>query len=333
MAFPGNRTADMPWFFEASPGVTTIARKRDSELPLPQQRQNVVRVARPDIKRILITGASSGLGEALTRVLARQRHQLGLVARRDDRLQSLESELSATAAEIEVIPADLANEDSAALAVCAMIERFGAIDVLINNAGIGLPEFYGRADPDQLREQIAVNLTAPILLTRHALASLLETRGVVINIGSGTTTVANPVFGVYGATKAGLRYWNDALRREYSAQRLRVCYVDLGPVDTTFFEAVERRANGKVPLGTRAPHDGLYNAVRDRPPAVMTAGVEVAAQRIARLVTRPRRRLTLLRRVIWPLRIVGLAFQLSPVLGDLAVSGMIRRVDREQGWE
>jgi uncharacterized protein len=288
-------------------------------------------MSRPKPKRILITGASSGLGEALAYEFAQQGHRLGLVARRADRLRDLALKLTEQGAEVEALPADLSCEASPAAVVSSMIDRFGGIDVLINNAGIGLPEFFGKADPAQLREQVVVNFTAPLLLTRYALPSLLETQGIVINIGSATTTAANPVFGVYGATKAALAYWNDALRREYPPRRLRVCYVDLGPIDTTFFEAVERRANSDVPLGTRPPYDGFYNAVRDRPPPLITAPVATAAQRIARLATYPKRRLTVLKRVVWPLRAAGFLFRVCPPLGDAAVSAMIRRVDRERG--
>ena len=86
--------------------------------------------------------------------------------------------------------------------------------MLINNAGLGLPTQFADAEPEQLARQIAVNFTAPLLLTRLSLPSLIERRGMLINIGSAITGVANSALGAYGATKAGLAYWNDALRRE-----------------------------------------------------------------------------------------------------------------------
>ncbi len=283
-------------------------------------------------KCILITGASSGLGEALARVLAKQRHRLGLVSSAEkwpSDWRLLRRELARRIwADVEPIVADLSLETTPAAVVAAMTARFGTIDVLINNAGIGLPEFFGGADPARLRQQIAVNLSAPLLLTRHALPLLLSVRGTVVNIGSATTNAANPVFGVYGATKAGLLYWNDALRREFRSRGLHVCYVDLGPVDTGFFEAVERLVTDDVPLGTQPTHDGLYNPVRDRPPRFMTASAAEAARRIARLVAHPRRRLTLLKRVVWPMRVVRVVFDLVPGLADLAISSSIRRIER-----
>jgi short-subunit dehydrogenase len=283
-------------------------------------------------RTILITGASSGLGAALALALAPHGHRLALTARRGDLLDGLAREVRDLGGEALVVPADLADRDAPARIVSAVVEGFGGIDVLINNAGLGLPRYYAQCDPDALRDQIAVNLAAPILLTRHALPHLLAARGTVINIGSAVTTVANPILGVYGATKAGLAYWNDALRRELGHHGLRVCFVDLGPVDTGFFAAVRRRASsrGEHPLGIDPPPDALYNALRDRPPALMEASVEEAARRIIRLVDRPKRRLSLLRRIVWPIRVVGALFHVFPAMGDLAISAMIRRVEREE---
>jgi uncharacterized protein len=289
-------------------------------------------VAVPRNRSILITGASSGLGAALALALAPHGHRLALTARRGDLLDGLAREVRDLGGEALVVPADLADPDGLARIVTAVVDRFGGLDVLINNAGLGLPRYYAQSDPDALRDQIAVNFTAPILLTRHALPHLLAARGTVINIGSAVTTVANPILGVYGATKAGLAYWNDALRRELGHHGIRVCFVDLGPVDTGFFAAVRRRASseGGHPLGIDPPPDALYNAMRDRPPALMEAPVEEAARRIIRLIDRPARRLSLRRRIVWPVRVVGALFHVFPALGDLAIRAMIRRVEREE---
>jgi len=282
--------------------------------------------------RILVTGASAGLGAAIARELAARGHGLALTARRGDRLDDLAREVRALGGEPLVVPDDLADPEAPARIVAAAVGRFGGLDVLINNAGVGLPRYYAESDPEALRLQIAVNFTAPILLTRHALPHLVESRGKVINIGSAIGAVANPILGVYGATKAGLAYWNDALRREVGHRGVRVCLVDLGPVATEFFDAVRRRAGrDRVnPLGIDPPPDRLYNAMRDRPPAAMEASPAEAARRIARLVDRPRRRISPLRRVVWPVRVVGAILGLIPPLGDLAVGAMIRRVEREE---
>jgi uncharacterized protein len=290
--------------------------------------------AMPRRRTILITGASAGLGAALARELATRGHRLALTARRGDRLETIAREVRALGGEALTIADDLADPEAPGRIVRAIAEEFGVLDVLINNAGIGLPRYYSESDPDALRTQIAVNLTAPIVLTRLALPLLIASRGTVINIGSGITFVANPILGAYGATKAALSYWNDALRRELRDRGVKVCLVALGPVATEFFDAVRRSSKSDPdaprPLGINPTPDHLYNAMRDRPPRLMETTVDVAARRIACLLDRPVRRLSLLRRVIWPVRLAGAFFAIFPVLGDLAITGMIRRVEREE---
>jgi uncharacterized protein len=274
-------------------------------------------------KVIVVTGASSGIGAAVTRQAARQGHILVVTARRAERLETLAEELRAAGSEVLVIPADLSDPCAPASLVDAAIERFGGIDVLINNAGIGLPQLFAEADPDAMRCQILVNLAAPIVLTRLALPTLLERKGTVINVGSAITSVANSALGAYGATKAGLAYWNDALRRELMHRGLKVCLVEPGPVTTEFFEAM-----GIVgPQGT-----GIYNPLHDPPPALLSAHVDEAARRIVRLIDHPRRRISVLRRVVWPNRLVGALFQAAPWLGDLAMNTMSIHHERTRSF-
>ncbi|HEV3167073.1 MAG TPA: SDR family NAD(P)-dependent oxidoreductase [Isosphaeraceae bacterium] len=268
---------------------------------------------------VLITGASSGIGAAVAREAARLGHHLVLTARRLERLEQLANELRAHPVETLIVPADLADPASPERLVAATVDRFGGLDVLINNAGLGLPQLFAQAEPEAIAEQIQVNLAAPILLTRYALPSLLERRGTVINIGSGITAVANPALGAYGVTKAGLSYFNDALRREVRHRGVRVSLVEPGPVTTEFFEAMGIPAR-QVP--------GIYNPLRDPPPAAMCASAEEVARRIVRLIERPRRRVSVLRRVIWPHRLVGVLFQLAPWLGDLAVTSVVQHLER-----
>lgn len=103
-----------------------------------------------------------------------------------------------------------------------------------------LPQSFAQAEPEAVRRQLLVNFVAPILLTRQALPLLLARGGMVINVGTALGNIAVPDLGAYGATKAGLTYWNDALRRELRHRGVRVCLlVEPGPVKTEFFEAIE----------------------------------------------------------------------------------------------
>lgn len=273
----------------------------------------------PSSKVVLVTGASAGIGAAIARELPHRGYtRLALTARRGDRLEQLADELRPRGVDVLTIVADLEDPDAPERILAATIERFGGLDVLINNAGFGLPMVFAEADTADLRRQLEVNLVAPLLLTRRALPGLIERKGTVINIGSAITTVANPALGAYGATKAGLAYWNDALRREVKHKGVKVCLVEPGPVKTEFFDA----------LVTLAPPGGEYNPLLDAPKPWMSAPVDEVARRIVRLIERPRRRLSVLRRFVWPFRLLGLAFQICPPLGDLALSAMTRHFER-----
>jgi short-subunit dehydrogenase len=270
-------------------------------------------------KVVLVTGASAGIGRALAWQLTRQGYRrLVLTARRGDRLERLAEELRPLGAEVETIAADLDDPAAPERIVARALGCFGGLDVLINNAGFGLPTVFTEAPPDDLRRQLQVNFIAPLLLARRALPSLIERRGTIINIGSAITYVANSGLGAYGAAKAGLAYWNDALRRELSHKGVKVCLVEPGPVKTEFFDALMRLA----------PPGGRYNPLLDAPLPWMTAGVEEVARRVVGLIERPKRRLQVCRRVVWPFRLLGALFQICPPLGDLALSTLTQHLER-----
>ncbi len=268
---------------------------------------------------VLITGASAGVGAAVARELARRRRASAIVlaARRLDRLERLADELRTIDPNLVAIavPADLAEPEAPGRLAREVLERFGGVDLLINNAGLGLPTQFADADPALIARQVAVNLTAPLLLARHCLPSLIERKGQIINIGSAITCVANSALGAYGATKAGLAYWNDALRRELAGTGVRVCLVEPGPIKTEFWDAAESR----LPAGER-PDPILDNAA-----PWMTAEVADVARRVVGLIDRPRRRLSVLRRLVWPFRLLGAVSRLCPPLGDRVVVTLSRR--------
>jgi uncharacterized protein len=268
---------------------------------------------------ILITGASAGLGKELARELVRQNKAgaLVLTARRMNRLEELASQLKEVRPGLPILTlaADLADPLAAGHLVAETTHRFGGIDVLVNNAGLGLPTLFEDAEPEQLARQLAVNLTAPLLLARLSLPSLVARKGMIINIGSAITCVANSALGAYGATKAGLAYWNDALRRELARKGVRVCLVEPGPIKTEFMNALA----SLLPEGRRA-HPILDNAA-----PWMSASVEEVARRVARLVDHPRRRLSIPKRFVWTFRALGFVVRLCPPLGDRLVIAMQRQ--------
>ena len=287
-------------------------------------------------KTVLITGASSGIGAGIARALIAQKqgHRLALTARRAESLERIAVEATAKGCEALVIADDLADLNAPKRIIDATLARFGRLDVLINNAGLGLPQPFAKADPMEMARQIQVNLTAPIVLTRLALDSLIASKGTIINVGSSITCVANPIFGAYGATKAGIAYWNDALRREMRSRGVHVCLVEPGPVATEFFDAVASRFPGHEAQGGSFTSAELASAEKfrefaaiDPPPAWTSAKVDDVAARIVRLIDHPMRRLSVLRRVVWPFRAIGLLIQAFPILGDLAIGRMVKRME------
>ncbi len=269
-------------------------------------------VSRPGLV-VLLTGASAGIGAELARELAREKKARALVltARRGDRLDRLAAELKALQPGIEVltIAADLADAATPERLVAETCARFGGLDVLINNAGLGLPTLFADSDAELLARQLAVNFTAPLMLTRLCLPSLIERRGMIINVGSAITCVANSALGAYGATKAGVAYWNDALRRELYAKGVTVCLVEPGPIATEFMDA----------LSSLVPAEKQAHPILDNAAPWMTADVADVARRVTRLLDHPRRRLSVLRRFVWLFRFLGVIARLCPPLGDRVV--------------
>lgn len=274
-------------------------------------------VVRPRV--ILITGASAGLGKELARELVRQNQAgaLVLTARRINRLEELASELKERQPGLPILTlaADLADPAVPGLLVEETTRRFGGLDVLVNNAGLGLPTLFEDAQPEKLARQLAVNLTAPLLLARLSLPLLIERTGMIINIGSAITCVANSALGAYGATKAGLAYWNDALRRELATTGVKVCLVEPGPIKTEFMDA----------LASMVPEGGRTHPILDNAAPWMSASAPEVARRVVRLLEHPRRRLSIPKRFVWTFRILGFLVRLCPPLGDRLVIAMQRQ--------
>jgi NAD(P)-dependent dehydrogenase (short-subunit alcohol dehydrogenase family) len=152
--------------------------------------------------RVLITGASGGIGSAAAAELrGRGAHVAGL---------DLEADEAAG-----VLACDLRDEAAVERGVAAAIERLGGLDVLINNAGLGIPQSAGRAPDERAISVLEVNLIAPWRVTAAALPALRQSRGRVINVASGLAHLAVPFAPAYGMSKRGLVAYSDALRLEY----------------------------------------------------------------------------------------------------------------------
>jgi short-subunit dehydrogenase len=164
---------------------------------------------------VLITGASAGIGRITCERLAKQKHRFVLAARSADKLAQLEAELRAQGVESLSVPTDVSDPAALQRLVSAAVEKFGRIDVLINNAGIECFANFDDLPVDQITQTIETNLTGAILLTRFVVPVMRSQGfGRIINISS-IAGKHGPAYGaVYGATKAGLIAFTQALRGE-----------------------------------------------------------------------------------------------------------------------
>ena len=187
-------------------------------------------------KIVLITGASSGFGEDAARLFAREGCTVVLAARRIDRLQTLAAKIQAEGGEAFAVPIDVADRKEIELSVNTILELFGQIDILFNNAGFGRLGWHERLDPDRdIETLLQVNLLGTIQMTRAILPSMLLRRlGHIINMSSVAGWIAAPTYTIYSASKFGVRGFTDALRREVAPFGIHVSGIYPGPAKTEF---------------------------------------------------------------------------------------------------
>lgn len=187
-------------------------------------------------KVVLITGASSGFGKDAAHLFAGEGAKVVLVARRLDRLQLLANEIHKTGGEAIAVPADISRRAEIDLMVRTVIEIYGRIDILFNNAGFGGLDWLERLEPVRdIETQIQVNLTGMILVTQAVLPHMMARRtGHIINMSSIAGWLAAPSYTVYSATKYGVRGFTTALRREVAPFDIQVSGIYPGPARTEF---------------------------------------------------------------------------------------------------
>lgn len=195
------------------------------------------RIALGGMKRaaIVITGASSGIGEAFARHFAREGKSLVLVARRTERLEVLAATLRGGGVEAAVLAEDL-REPAAADRIAAAVERLGwEVEGLVNNAGLGFQASFASTSRGQVDSMVGVNIAALARLTHVFLPGMLERRrGFVLNIASTAGFQPVPYFAVYAASKAFVVSFSEALHEEVRGQGVWVAALCPGPVDTEF---------------------------------------------------------------------------------------------------
>jgi uncharacterized protein len=179
-------------------------------------------------KRVLITGASRGIGESLAHAFAGAGATVALVARTKDSLETLAAELGGTAH-----PADLSDRTHVAALIDQVEDEAGPIDVLVNNAGLGPPTAFADAAGEDLRQVTEVNYLAPAELCRQVIPRMLgRGGGHIVNISSMAGTAVLPGLVAYSASKAALSQLTAGLRADLRGLPVGTTLVELGPIPT-----------------------------------------------------------------------------------------------------
>jgi len=255
-------------------------------------------------RKIVLTGASGGIGCALAQILAQNGAELIMVGRNERRLREVEETLSAGST-VHLVAADIASEAGRQRIVSAC-NRLSGIDMLINCAGINDFALFNQQEATQVALLIDTNITAPLLLTQQLLPLLLKSEaGVIANIGSTFGTIGHPGFAAYCATKFALRGFSQALRRELADTSVSVRYI--------------------APRATRtAINSARVNAMNAQLGVAMDDPIDVARQIVAALAQNKSADVYL----GWPEKLFVYLNQLLPRLVDNALRKQLPAVQR-----
>jgi short-subunit dehydrogenase len=250
---------------------------------------------------IVVTGASSGIGAATARLFGGRGYRVVLAARRLERLEALAREIAAGGGEALAVATDVAQLHEVQQLVDSAVDRYGRIDVLFNNAGLGRSRLLEDSEPEkEIDLQLRVNLAGLIQTTRAILPHMIERRrGHIINMSSLAGLVGTPTFSVYAATKSSVHGFGESLRREVRRYGIFVSTIYAGAVDTEF-----------------ARHSGITGKVGVSTPKALRLTAEDVARRVLRVVDRPRRTLI----IPGPMRVLVWANLLFPGLVDWIVA-------------
>jgi len=231
-------------------------------------------------RRVLVTGASRGIGAELARQFSAAGARVALVARSSDAIAKLAADLGGDA-----YPADLADRDE----VRALIERVeadGPVDVLVNNAGESATGRFVAMDAERVERPLRINLLTPVELCRQALPGMLARgRGHIVNVSSMSGTNALPGLTPYSTSKAGLSHFTAMLRAELKGTPVRTTLVQLGPVATEMIDEVR----GYGPTLRALKRYELLRLSCDYPVDAVARHIVDAVRRDKRHVRLPRR--------------------------------------------
>lgn len=211
----------------------------------------------------LITGGSSGIGLAIARALAEDGYAITISSRRAEKLEATAEVLRSEGHEVQAVPAQIADEEELKSVVAAHREAYGRLDVLANNAGVGMGEAIHELTAKKVDLQIEVNLRSLMLMTRECLPMLREAgaehrKALIVNTASVAGKAGQPWLSVYSATKFAVIGFSQATQREVTGQGIAVTALAPGFVDTPMTEFVKEQ----VPAEEMIQPTDISEAVR-----------------------------------------------------------------------
>ncbi|MCZ2814572.1 SDR family NAD(P)-dependent oxidoreductase [Modestobacter sp. VKM Ac-2984] len=218
-------------------------------------------------KVALVTGASSGIGEATAVALAEAGAAVAIGARRKDRLDALATKLRNDGARVLQLDLDVTDEQACATAIARTREELGGLDVLVNNAGVMLLGTIVGADPEDWRRMIDTNVLGVLYMTHAAIEGMVEQGwGDVVNMSSVAGRTARKGAGVYNASKWAVNAFSESLRQEVTGRGVRISLVEPGAVATELTDHITqpeaKRASQEMAAGmTRLQAEDIARAV------------------------------------------------------------------------
>lgn len=211
----------------------------------------------------IVTGGSSGIGLAIARVLGQEGYAMTVAARRPEKLETAVNGLGDEGFDVQAVAANVADEDDIKKVVDAHRDRYGRLDVLVNNAGVGIGSTVDEIQTKRLDMQLDINLRSIVLFYRECVSMLREAgarhkRAIVINTASIAGKHGEAWLSVYSATKHAVVGWNDSMNRELATSGIRSTALCPAFVDTPMTDFVK----GQVPAEEMIRPEDIAEAVR-----------------------------------------------------------------------
>ena len=250
-------------------------------------------------KVALVTGGSSGLGRVIADALVTAGAKVAVCALEPGAAEQAAKEMAAGGAEVLGVQADITRQEDVDRLLAQVIERFGRLDMLVNNAGRSMRGKVLETTPEQFRDLMELNLIALVRCTRAAVPELLKNRGHVVNIGSLAAKASARWVGAYPATKHAVAAYSQQLRLELGPEGLHVLLVCPGPIQRSDPRLYPLAGLEDIPESARAPGAGVD--VKGIPPKWLARAILRACQRRnAELVVPGKARLLFAIAQLWP---------------------------------